>query len=52
MGYLPGMLWILGGVVCAGAVQDFMVLILAIVGACTSTTPPLGARCSPSPAPN
>jgi carbon starvation protein len=26
MGYLPGMLWILAGVVFAGAVQDFMVL--------------------------
>lgn len=26
MGYLPGMLWILAGVVLAGAVQDFMVL--------------------------
>ena len=25
MGYLPGMLWILAGVVFAGAVQDFMV---------------------------
>ena len=29
MGYLPGMLWILFGVVFAGAVQDFMVLFLS-----------------------
>ena len=29
MGYLPGMLWILAGVVFAGAVQDFMVLFLS-----------------------
>lgn len=29
MGYLPGMLWILFGVVLAGAVQDFMVLFLS-----------------------
>ena len=29
MGYLPGMLWILAGVVIAGAVQDFMVLFLS-----------------------
>ena len=28
MGYLPGMLWILAGVVLAGAVQDFMVLFI------------------------
>ena len=30
MGYLPGMLWILAGVVFAGAVQDFMVLFLSM----------------------
>ncbi|WP_147653939.1 carbon starvation CstA family protein [Vulcaniibacterium gelatinicum] len=29
MGYLPGMLWILFGVLLAGAVQDFMVLLLS-----------------------
>ena len=29
MGYLPGMLWILVGVVLAGAVQDFMVLFIS-----------------------
>jgi carbon starvation protein CstA len=29
MGYLPGMLWILFGVLLAGAVQDFMVLFLS-----------------------
>ncbi len=29
MGYLPGMLWILAGVVLAGAVQDFMVLFVS-----------------------
>jgi carbon starvation protein len=29
MGYLPGMLWILFGVILAGAVQDFMVLFLS-----------------------
>ena len=29
MGYLPGMLWILGGVVLAGAVQDFMILFIS-----------------------
>ena len=29
MGYLPGTLWILAGVVLAGAVQDFMVLFLS-----------------------
>jgi carbon starvation protein len=28
MGYLPGMIWILAGVVLAGAVQDFMVLFV------------------------
>lgn len=28
MGYLPGLLWILAGVVLAGAVQDFMVLFV------------------------
>lgn len=30
MGYLPGMLWILAGVVPAGAVQDFMVLFVSM----------------------
>jgi len=30
MGYLPGMLWILAGVVIAGAVQDFMVLFVSV----------------------
>ncbi|WP_093299521.1 carbon starvation CstA family protein [Sphingomonas sp. NFR04] len=30
MGYLPGMLWILAGVVLAGAVQDFLVLFLSV----------------------
>jgi carbon starvation protein len=30
MGYLPGMMWILAGVVFAGAVQDFMVLFMSI----------------------
>ncbi|HET9067531.1 MAG TPA: carbon starvation CstA family protein, partial [Amaricoccus sp.] len=30
MGYLPGMLWILAGVVIAGAVQDFMVLFVSM----------------------
>ncbi|NMG74748.1 carbon starvation CstA family protein [Aromatoleum diolicum] len=29
MGYLPGMLWILAGVVIAGAVQDFLVLFVS-----------------------
>ena len=29
MGYTPGMLWILAGVVFAGAVQDFVVLLLS-----------------------
>lgn len=29
LGYLPGMLWILAGVVLAGAVQDFMVLYIS-----------------------
>jgi carbon starvation protein len=29
MGYLPGMLWILTGVIFAGAVQDFVVLFLS-----------------------
>jgi carbon starvation protein len=29
MGYLPGMLWILAGVVFAGAVQDLMVLFIS-----------------------
>ena len=30
MGYLPGLLWILSGVVLAGAVQDFMVLFVSM----------------------
>ncbi|MCP3733637.1 carbon starvation protein A [Sphingomonas sp. RP10(2022)] len=30
IGYLPGMLWLLAGVVLAGAVQDFMVLFLSM----------------------
>ncbi|MBF0161378.1 MAG: carbon starvation protein A [Magnetococcales bacterium] len=30
MGYLPGMLWLLFGVVLAGAVQDFMILFLSV----------------------
>jgi carbon starvation protein CstA len=30
MGYLPGMLWILVGVIVAGAVQDFMILGLSL----------------------
>jgi carbon starvation protein len=30
MGYLPGTMWILFGVVLAGAVQDFMILFLSI----------------------
>jgi len=30
MGYLPGMIWILAGVVLAGAVQDFMVLFVSM----------------------
>ncbi|MBN8888287.1 MAG: carbon starvation protein A [Rudaea sp.] len=30
MGYLPGTLWILAGVVLAGAVQDFMILALSL----------------------
>ncbi|WP_044249983.1 carbon starvation CstA family protein [Chondromyces apiculatus] len=30
MGYLPGTLWILSGVVVAGAVQDFMVLFISM----------------------
>jgi carbon starvation protein len=30
MGYLPGVMWILAGVVFAGAVQDFMVLFLSM----------------------
>jgi pyruvate/proton symporter len=29
MGYLPGMLWLIAGVVLAGAVQDFMVLFVS-----------------------
>ncbi|MFZ3485563.1 carbon starvation CstA family protein [Sphingomonas sp. 3-13AW] len=30
MGYLPGTLWILAGVVLAGAVQDFMILVISM----------------------
>ncbi|MBX6420749.1 MAG: carbon starvation protein A [Nevskia sp.] len=30
MGYLPGTLWILAGVVLAGAVQDFVILFLSV----------------------
>ncbi|WP_443478233.1 carbon starvation CstA family protein [Novosphingobium aerophilum] len=30
MGYLPGTLWIIGGVLLAGAVQDFMVLFISM----------------------
>src|SRR5450432_47540 len=30
MGYLPGTLWILAGVVVAGAVQDFIVLFISV----------------------
>jgi carbon starvation protein len=30
MGYLPGTIWILAGVVAAGAVQDFIVLFLSV----------------------
>jgi len=30
MGYLPGMMWILFGVLLAGAVQDFMVLFISM----------------------
>ena len=30
MGYLPGTLWILAGVVFAGAVQDFMILFISV----------------------
>src|ERR1700756_5488737 len=30
MGYLPGTIWILAGVVFAGAVQDFVVLFLSV----------------------
>ncbi|WP_016745613.1 carbon starvation CstA family protein [Rhizorhabdus wittichii] len=30
MGYLPGTLWILAGVVLAGAVQDFMILFVSM----------------------
>lgn len=29
MGYLPGMLWLITGVVLAGAVQDFMILFIS-----------------------
>ena len=29
MGYLPGLLWLISGVVLAGAVQDFMVLFIS-----------------------
>ena len=30
MGYLPGLLWLLSGVVLAGAVQDFMILFVSM----------------------
>ena len=30
MGYLPGTLWLIAGVVLAGAVQDFMILFISI----------------------
>jgi carbon starvation protein len=30
MGYLPGTLWIIAGVILAGAVQDFMVLFVSM----------------------
>ena len=30
MGYLPGTLWLIAGVVLAGAVQDFMVLFMSV----------------------
>jgi carbon starvation protein len=30
MGYLPGMMWILAGVVFAGAVQDFIILFISM----------------------
>jgi carbon starvation protein len=30
MGYLPGVMWILAGVVFAGAVQDFMILFISM----------------------
>ena len=30
MGYLPGMIWLLAGVVLAGAVQDFIILFLSV----------------------
>ncbi|HCY63728.1 MAG TPA: carbon starvation protein A [Oxalobacteraceae bacterium] len=30
MGYLPGMMWILAGVVFAGAVQDFVILFISM----------------------
>jgi len=29
MGYLPGVIWLIAGVVLAGAVQDFMVLVMS-----------------------
>ena len=29
MGYLPGTIWLLAGVVLAGAVQDFLVLFIS-----------------------
>lgn len=32
MGYLPGLLWLLVGVVLAGAVQDFMLLFFSLRG--------------------
>lgn len=31
MGYMPGMLWLLAGVVFAGAVQDFIVLFISLL---------------------
>lgn len=30
MGYLPGTIWIIAGVVLAGAVQDFMILVISM----------------------
>ena len=36
MGYLPGTMWILFGVVLAGAVQDFMILFLSSRRDCKS----------------
>ncbi len=31
MGYLPGMIWLLAGVVLAGAVQDFITVFMACI---------------------